>query len=392
MARKKGHSYYNGVKIRKVDLPNPFLVGLRIYRFLKNLDEQKRREIEWEETEKERILIQEERIARKIEREERLRNINDRIAEVNKLNVEIKARLDNISYLLSDSLSKDHSIDYESEIDSTHFEVFKIPEELTRIKEPPKLEDYLKKIQKPFFVVEWLNIEYFLNIHKEKISEAKRKFTLALDNYRESENRNSLLLERFKTEFEKRKTEFEIEKKKKNDELSLFLYSLKKGKKESVLSHYCKVLENSIFPESVQFEYTIDYDSAKKCLKFLLYVQSIDIIIPKVIQYKYIKSRDEITEKKFKFREILELYALYLSNLSLRLIYESFSADEFNILKEVKIECKAEILDKSVGTLKSKTISKFTLSKKDFSTLNLSQVNPILTFEKFNGKFFFDEF
>src|SRR5690606_2201126 len=73
-------------------------------------------------------------------------------------------------------------------------------------------------------------------------------------------------------------------------------------------------------------------------------------VVPEVMEYKYVKSRDALETKNRKPQEVKKIYRDILFSICLRTIYELFDADKRDYLDVVVFNGFVKSIDPAVGT------------------------------------------
>ena len=180
-----------------------------------------------------------------------------------------------------------------------------------------------------------------------------------------------------KEEFINNKIEFnrKIETKKK-----MYLDCLPQG-----IIDYCElVLSNSIYPEEFPKEFTLEYKPESKIMVIDYQLPSLEVV-PTIKEVKYIKSRDEYTEKHLSQTQINSIYDNILYQIALRTIYELYETDEINALDSINFNGYVKSIDRAIGKEVNACILSVHAKKEDFKEINLAMVEPKACFKKLKG-------
>jgi restriction system protein len=180
-----------------------------------------------------------------------------------------------------------------------------------------------------------------------------------------------------KEEFINNKNEFnrKIETKEK-----MYLNCLQQG-----IIDYCElVLSNSTYPAEFPKEFTLEYKPESKIMVIDYQLPSLEVI-PTLKEVKYIKSRDEYTEKHLPQTQINSLYDNVLYQIALRTIYELYGADEVNALDSINFNGYVKSIDRAIGREVNACILSVHAKKEDFKEINLAMVEPKACFKKLKG-------
>ena len=93
-----------------------------------------------------------------------------------------------------------------------------------------------------------------------------------------------------------------------------------------VIEYNTKILEQSQYPAFFEKSFDLDYNSVKRVLTVNYELPSFQDF-PKLDSVKYVKSKDSFSESYLSNRDSAGLYASFAFQVSLRTVYELFSAD-----------------------------------------------------------------
>jgi restriction system protein len=107
--------------------------------------------------------------------------------------------------------------------------------------------------------------------------------------------------------------------------------------------------------------------------------------IPSVIEYKYVKTRDEMVEKHLTQNQINELYDSVVYQIVIRTIHEIFDSDVIDETKMVAFNGYVHSCDLATGKDTNGCIVTVQTTKEEFQQINLEKVDPKVCFKKLKG-------
>lgn len=175
-------------------------------------------------------------------------------------------------------------------------------------------------------------------------------------------------------EHEKNQKEHNDQLKEHNDQIDQFISYLAYGDKGAIEDYLSIVFERSIYPVGFHNRYQCDFKPETAELIVRVEIPGPNII-PAEKQYKYIKSRDEITKSKRSKTDIKKRYTSIVNQVALRTAHEVFESDRAGLIKTISLQVGT--IDSSPATGKTEFL-KFAIlatTREEFEELNLSAVN-----------------
>ncbi|WML56500.1 restriction endonuclease [Neobacillus sp. PS2-9] len=241
----------------------------------------------------------------------------------------------------------------------------------------PKLEEYFKKHKVPGTSF-WEDLLPFIKNSRLKIEEAAR-----LDYEREY----SLYRERKEKLYQKYLEEqsiFEAGKNSHNESILKIKNGLIEGDKQAICEHCDLVIRRAPLPNDFNPKFEINYIEQMKTL-IVDYTLPTPDRMPRVIEYKYIKTKKEIAEKLMNQKEFDSFYDNVIYQLSLKTIHELFSSDTQNNINTIVFNGIVHGTSPATGNYFTSCIITQSVEKEDYQPLNLERVNPKECFRKLKG-------
>ena len=157
------------------------------------------------------------------------------------------------------------------------------------------------------------------------------------------------------------------------------------GKASDAIFDYSDiVLANSEYPDTFPKSWRLDYNPETKLLLIEYSLPNIDAL-PKLKEVKYSPTRDEFNEVHLQDSALERMYDVLLYKITLRSIYEVFEADVIGAVDSVVFNGWVNAIDKATGQKTNGCILSVHVSKTEFSTINLAQIDPKACFKKLKG-------
>lgn len=220
------------------------------------------------------------------------------------------------------------------------------------------------KVPKKSVLEKFLKSKELKRIEKEK--QAEEVFKIRENYYNEQ-------LQKLREEYEGIKTEFTTKQEKHNAEIIKRKEEYSSGNKEEIEAYYSYVLENSVFPEDFIKDFEVQYYSDRKTLVVSYYLPN-ENSIPKIIQHKYIASRNEIDEIKLNDKKFENFYNDVIYMCCLKTIKEIFNSDDKDFIDTIVYNGWIKYINKSTGRNAESCILTVQVEKEKFNEIDLDKV------------------
>jgi len=172
-----------------------------------------------------------------------------------------------------------------------------------------------------------------------------------------------------------KKQTFEAEQAEKNQRVHDFRKRFEEGEMQAVIEYINAVFERSNYPEAVSLDYTVAYESSSKTLvaDVVLPVQD---VIPDIIEYRYLKSSNEMKPIKMKKKEHDELYDSLIKQIIIRTIHEIFESVYTPHVQAAVVNGWVTYVDRATGHDVTSCIISVSSERKQFESFNLERIDP----------------
>jgi len=184
--------------------------------------------------------------------------------------------------------------------------------------------------------------------------------------------------------FERARRAFEEEKKHDNNRLE-DIKSRYSDSDSRAIEEYCDlVLNNSEYPDYFPKNWVLEFRPEDQTVVVDYHLPPPGKL-PTVKSFRYIKSRDEITEQAIPTAERKRLYEQVIYQICIRTIHELIESDAINAIEAVAFNGLVTNINPATGVRETKTILSVLAPKNEFVTFDLSQVAPKATFKHLKG-------
>ncbi len=322
----------------------------------------------------------------------------NRAEHVDELNREAKEAIETLENLLVHTLSVDDTVDWNAikRKDAFRVKPLKIfsdgkapnfikfnssgrPSKFNRIS--PPIEPTFEKVKNDYGLFSKLfRGKAIMEDFKNRVKQwKKQKEQINKDNID-----REILFNRVVSIFNNKKNEFEKAKQRDNEVLEN-IKARYKEKDQKAIEEYCDlVLNSSQYPDYFPQNWILEYrdDSRIAVVEYDLPAPN---QLPTVESYKYIKSRDEVSEKVLTQAVRKKLYDSVIYQICIRTIHELFEADAVNALDAVAFNGIVTSTNPATGIDETKLIMSIVANKDKFLAFDLSQVDTKATFKHLRG-------
>lgn len=322
----------------------------------------------------------------------------NRAEHVDELNKEAQESIGSLKNILAHTLGVDDTVDWdaikrkdtfrikpnklfksEEQYDFITFNTYGRPIEFEKI--PSPVEPVYEKVKNKY--------GFFSKLFRG--NKIKEDFESRVENWKKQKEKNAkdnsvreTFFNQAVSNFESEKNEFEEEKRRDNEAL-VGIKSRYQGKDGRAVEEYCDlVLNSSLYPDYFPQNWKLEYREESRIVVVEYYLPSPDQL-PTVESYKYIKSRDEVSEKNLTQAALKKLFESVIYQICIRSIHELFEADVINAVDAVAFNGLVTNINPATGIEETKIIMSVIANKDQFFAFDLSKVDPKATFKHMKG-------
>jgi len=322
----------------------------------------------------------------------------NRAKHIDELNQEEKEAIESLNNILVHTLSVDDTVDWDSikrkdafrinpvgffkdrkKPDFITFNSFGRPTEFEKIS--PPIEPTFEKIKNEYGIFSKL---FRSKSIKEHFEARVKKWQQEKEQTNKNNKSRELFFNKVVSSFENKKKVFEEEKQRDNEALEN-IKSRYKEKDPKAIEEYCDlVLSGSQYPDYFPQNWVFEYREDNR-IAVVEYDLPAPDQLPTVESYKYIKSRNEVSEKVLTQAARKKLYDSAIYQICIRTLHELFEADVISALDAVAFNGLVTNTNPATGIEETKLIMSIVANKDQFIAFELSQVDPKATFKHMKG-------
>lgn len=330
------------------------------------------------ETSRRRIALAREqaRMARETERslaratrEEKRAYEESCVQEADDLTAEAEEELAHLEGLLADTFDVDDWLDLESLKSRVEVAPFQ-PGDLATPKPAPDEKDYVPRPPSGLSALFGSKRRY-----EEALLRGRAAYDAAVADHsaRETDRIESLRVAREAWERATAAATEEITKQ--HAEIDDFRRRLESREPAAAVDYFAMVLERSNYPETFPRHAKIAYVPESSQLVIEMDLPDYDVI-PAIESYKYVKARDEITEKALPETKRRALYLSVIAQVTIRTLHETFEADRGNLVDTIVFNGIVESIDRGTGRTVRPCVVTLRCTRVTFMQLDLKRVDP----------------
>jgi restriction system protein len=185
-------------------------------------------------------------------------------------------------------------------------------------------------------------------------------------------------------EYQYGKNQFINDQKEINQSVDQFKQGYETAIAPFVERYFGTVLDKSVYPVGMIKNFDAQYLSNTKTLLIEFDLPNPENI-PNIIEYKFIQTRKEVISKSMKKNEFDEFYQEVIYQITLRTVYECFSADYANTVELIVFNGWVHGIDTSTGQDFHSCIIILQTTKVEYLSLHLDKVVPKECFRNLKG-------
>ena len=240
------------------------------------------------------------------------------------------------------------------------------------VAEPPPSPNFYKP-------PEPTGIQKFLPGAKEKyaqeIYKAQELYRAHVNTHAQHEAARQQALETARRRFQQHVAEEQQKITAQHAEIDTFQQQLNAGSPLAIVNYFTMVLDASTYPDGFPQHAKLAYIPKSKQLIVEYDLPNFEII-PTAASYKYVKTKDEITEAARPPLQRKTLYSSLVAQVTLRTLHELFTADRLGYIDIIVLNGYVVSVDKGTGHPMRTCLVTVRTSRDTFMHLNLSQVDP----------------
>ncbi|QXZ12482.1 restriction endonuclease [Pseudomonas sp. AO-1] len=312
------------------------------------------------------------RYDRESERAAKQNYLEFREQEVRDGNATILFWIEGLQSILSAALMVDDTVTFDSLRITDNPPPFTPAKALTTNVEGPSQEFFTSKVAPLPWYLSF--IPKFKAQHADKLRAALEQFNASEEECKAQNIQRLEALESARNFYDEGVSALLEKKALRDSEVDAFRYSYYEGDPESIIAYCSMVLEKSDYPEGFPQNFSLAFVPESKQL-VVEYEMPTSEIIPEVAEYRYVKSKDEVTTKQRKPAEIKSLYADLVASIALRCIHELYEADQGEFIEVCCFNGYVNTIDPATGLGVQPHLVSVRATRETFTKIDLARVD-----------------
>lgn len=312
------------------------------------------------------------RYDRESERAAKQNYLEFREQEVRDGNATILFWIEGLQSILSAALMVDDTVTFDSLRITDNPPPFTPAKALTTNVEGPSQEFFTSKVAPLPWYLSF--IPKFKAQHADRLRAALEQFNASREECKAQNIQRLEALESARNMYDDGVSALLEKKALRDSEVDAFRYSYYEGDPESIIAYCSMVLEKSDYPEGFPQNFSLAFVPESKQL-VVEYEMPTSEIIPEVAEYRYVKSKDEVTTKQRKPAEIKSLYADLVASIALRCIHELYEADQGEFIEVCCFNGYVNTIDPATGLGAQPHLVSVRATRETFTKIDLARVD-----------------
>lgn len=320
-----------------------------------------------------------ERAAADDERQRKRLYTEARAAKVAAANANLRSRMAELEDLLADTLAVDDHIDL-NRLKRTAAPPPFDPGPLAVALTPPKWSDFAPPA--PAGLGKMFGGEVR---HQQLLAEAQQAFAQATADHEAAEAQRQRRLaaaeERYREQCEKLAAKAAAH----NAAIDRFSAVFAAADPKAVVEYFGLVLGNSVYPDDFPQRYRLAYLPESRQLVVEYQLPTVEVI-PRVREYRFQPTEDEVTAVGRPADEIAQRYADVVTQITLRTVHELYEADRTRLVETVCLNGIVDTLDPATGRRARPCLVSLRTTRDEFVAINLAKVDPAACLRRLDAR------
>jgi restriction system protein len=318
----------------------------------------------------ERVQAAARRESSALARESKLHQAEARKNDAERKNSGLHSYVEKLRGVLTKSLQSDTPFGFDKLKTVVQNPVFE-PGALATPEDPPELGSFLPAAPKGIGSV----LPGAKRKHRAATEEANSAFNEAVRQHGQREAERTASLAAAETEYEKKIADLDETTRRQHADVDELERRFALAEAEAVSEYISAALAALSWPFEQTADPRVAFSSESRQLVIELELPTMDVV-PEVREYRYVKSRDEITASAMPVTERKRLYASLIAQVTLRTLHAAFRGDPHAIIETIVINGHVHTVDKRTGQSIHPCLVTVRAGSDRFSELNLALVDP----------------
>ena len=309
---------------------------------------------------------------RQMDKEAKEAYLKQRAAEAVAMNRQLEVKLKELHEIIDKRLNRRQAITFDSLRMAEDIGEYVQPSDIANPYQAPVRETFYASVREPIGMN--ARMPGARARYERQMQEAELSFKTAYENYRAAEVQRQERLRAGIAEHEVNREAHRAKAQQKNQEINIFEDNYLKGEPDSVTTYMFMNLERSVYPEDFPQEFRLAYVPESRELVVDYEMPPLSVV-PEVLEYRHVKTKDEIASKARTKAEIKETYQDIVAALALRTVSEVFETDIGGLIDVVVFNGNICTVDKATGKDIRPCLVSVRTTKENSAELELSKVD-----------------
>jgi restriction system protein len=293
-----------------------------------------------------------------------------RLAEVAAANADLAAKLGDLTGLLTSTLDVDDFIDIAKLRKAVRHPAFD-PGSHGQSIPPPLWEQFAPAPPTGLGKLFGGKVKY-----EQAVAAARHQFAAAQGHHQAAERARHGALSHAQARYTEECVAREDEVAAANAGIDAFAAAFAAGDPNAIVEYFDLVLGNSVYPGDFPQHYRLACVPESKQLVVEYDLPTLDVV-PTVREYRYVRSKDEITSSARPAKDVKALYASVVAQMTLRTLHELFEADRAGWIDTVVFNGIVSTTDPATGKPVTPCLVTVRTTKDVFADIDLRKVDPL---------------
>lgn len=211
--------------------------------------------------------------------------------------------------------------------------------------------------------------------HEAAVAEATGRYHAAQQDAAHREGQRQQYLGQLKAGYDEQCRQREADAAARNAELDAFAARLAAADPAAIVDYLDLVLSNSVYPDDFPQHYKLAYVPESQQLVVEYELPSKDVV-PSVREYRYVKTKDEVTSVARTMKDSKELYLGVVTQTTLRTLHEVFEADRAGWVQSIVFNGMVSTVDPATGQPVRPCLVSVRTTREVFTAIDLARVDP----------------
>jgi restriction system protein len=177
--------------------------------------------------------------------------------------------------------------------------------------------------------------------HKAEVQKAEARFSDALQRHQQAESARKSKIDELRSTHQARLDAL-------HKEIDTLESSYRNGDVPAIIEYHTLMLQRTVYPDDFPQQYQVAFAPESRQLVVECELPCPEVV-PAVAEYRYVKSKDAIDEKKAHVSDVKELYRDVVAAIALRTIHQVFSADREDFVAVMVFNGFVQAVDPATG-------------------------------------------